>query len=74
MPFVPGDRVGPYEIVSAIGAGGMGEVFKARDSRVLRLRRCSAGLQPCHRQLPTITSPFAMSNIGVILGTAVINK
>jgi eukaryotic-like serine/threonine-protein kinase len=31
-----GDKLGPYEIVSAIGKGGMGEVYRARDSRVGR--------------------------------------
>ena len=32
-----GDRVGPYEILSSIGAGGMGEVWKARDTRLERI-------------------------------------
>src|SRR5262245_26650803 len=32
----PGTRLGPYEIVSLIGAGGMGEVYKARDTRLDR--------------------------------------
>jgi Tol biopolymer transport system component/predicted Ser/Thr protein kinase len=37
MPASPGDRLGPYEILDAIGAGGMGEVYKARDTRLDRL-------------------------------------
>src|SRR6201997_1362635 len=36
MPLSTADRLGPYEIVSPIGEGGMGEVYKARDSRLDR--------------------------------------
>jgi len=36
MALTPGDRLGPYEIQSALGAGGMGEVFRARDTRLDR--------------------------------------
>jgi serine/threonine-protein kinase len=36
MPLSVGARLGPYEIVSGIGAGGMGEVYKARDTRLNR--------------------------------------
>ena len=36
MPLAPGTKLGPYEIVIAIGAGGMGEVYRARDTKLGR--------------------------------------
>jgi eukaryotic-like serine/threonine-protein kinase len=36
MPLTAGDKLGPYEILSQIGAGGMGEVYRARDLRLKR--------------------------------------
>jgi serine/threonine protein kinase/Tol biopolymer transport system component len=36
MPLTQGARLGPYEIVSSLGAGGMGEVYEARDTRLER--------------------------------------
>ena len=37
MPLSVGDKLGPYEIVAPLGAGGMGEVWKARDTRLHRI-------------------------------------
>jgi eukaryotic-like serine/threonine-protein kinase len=37
MPLQPGDKLGAYEILALIGAGGMGEVYKARDPRLNRI-------------------------------------
>jgi serine/threonine protein kinase len=36
MALSPGTKLGPYEILSAIGAGGMGEVYRAKDTRLDR--------------------------------------
>ncbi len=36
MTFSAGSRLGPYEILSPLGAGGMGEVYPSRDARLKR--------------------------------------
>jgi Serine/threonine protein kinase len=36
MTLTAGTRLGPYEILAAVGAGGMGEVYRAKDTRLER--------------------------------------
>ena len=36
MTLAPGGKLGPYEIVAPIGAGGMGEVYRAHDTKLNR--------------------------------------
>ncbi len=36
MTLIAGSRLGPYEILAPVGAGGMGEVYRARDTRLER--------------------------------------
>jgi len=46
MPLAAGDKLGPYEILTPIGAGGMGEVYKGRDTclnRTIAIKILKAG-------------------------------
>jgi roadblock/LC7 domain-containing protein len=58
MTLAPGSRLGPYEVIGPIGAGGMGEVYRARDSRLDR--------DVAIKVLPenVSTSPSAMERFG----------
>ena len=37
MPLQPGTRLGPYEVIALVGTGGMGEVYRGRDTRLDRI-------------------------------------
>ncbi len=43
MALTPGTTLGVYEVLAAIGAGGMGQVYRATDTRVVRLIEFSNG-------------------------------
>jgi len=52
MTQVPGAKLGPYEILASIGAGGMGEVWKARDTRLGRIVAIRTGGMPLQEIQP----------------------
>lgn len=71
-PIAPGTHLGPYEILSSIGTGGMGEVYRARDERLGRIvaikvlgRDCSADpeLQERFRREARALSRFSHPNV-----------
>ncbi|HYU54179.1 MAG TPA: hypothetical protein VEK37_14605 [Gemmatimonadaceae bacterium] len=61
MTITPGKNLGPYEILDAIGAGGMGEVYKTRDTR-LRTFRGSCG---CWRAVSSTQSTLATTVVPI---------
>jgi serine/threonine protein kinase len=56
MSLQPSTRLGPYEIISSIGAGGMGEVYRARDTRLNRI--VAVKVLPEHLSNPQLRERF----------------
>jgi serine/threonine protein kinase/Tol biopolymer transport system component len=55
MPLAPGTKLGPYEIGAPLGAGGMGEVYRAKDTRLdrsvaIKILPVQFSLDPVHKQ------------------------
>lgn len=59
MSLAVGSRLGPYEVQSALGAGGMGEVYRARDTR---LNRDVALAVQCPARMPSLADVFRVLN------------
>ena len=57
MSLSVGMRLGPYEILSPIGAGGMGEVYKGRDTRLDRVVTIKVAKEKTTKTLGTFLSP-----------------
>jgi serine/threonine protein kinase len=61
MPLSIGDQLGPYEILAPIGAGGMGEVWKARNTRLGR----TVAIKISHQQFSERFEREARAAVGV---------
>jgi len=77
MSLSAGDRLGPYEILAPLGAGGMGEVYRAHDSRLkrdvaIKVLPAALALDPDRmvrfEREARLLAPLDHPNIGAICG------
>jgi serine/threonine protein kinase len=69
MALTPGTKLGPYEIQSQLGAGGMGEVYKAKDTRLDRTVAIKV-LPPHLSDNPELRQHFEQSSFPVPIGSS----
>ena len=62
MILAPGNKLGPYEILAPIGAGGMGEAWKARDTRLGRIVAIKKVKEQHGRRFKQEAGPIAVLN------------
>lgn len=64
MSLAAGTRLGPYEVVASVGAGGMGEVYRARDTRLERTVAIKVLPQDLSSS-PALRQRFPIRNVNV---------